>query len=398
MAGDPWTRERFLEARAILAKHTSVQSAADELGIHPSRLRHAFMQVGDKPSNHTKRPEQAPAGPPPPPPDPLEVYTNRSRLNILNAERSELLQRLSDSERRLRFWADLKASPVPPDVPRREFGSGVREGTAVALLSDCHIEEYVDPAKVADRNSYNLKISAHRMNRFFQGTKWLIEFQRQEWAVRDLILWLGGDLMTGFIHDELIESNELSPTETVIELRRRLRSGINLLLEDGELEQIIIPCSYGNHGRIGQKRRVKTGAENSYEWMLYNLMAEDYENEPRVRFEVPRGAHTYVTAYDKTLHFHHGDEVYYWGGVGGLHIPLGKRVPMWENVKHADIHHIGHFHQLTDVGHTVVNGSLIGYTEYAFSIGAAYEPPRQAFYLYDSKRGKCNVTPIWVDD
>jgi hypothetical protein len=46
----------------------------------------------------------------------------------------------------------------------------------------------------------------------------------------------------------------------------------------------------------------------------------------------------------------------------------------------------------------VTNGSLIGFNPFAVSIGAKYEPPQQAFFLVDSKRGKTASYPIWVED
>lgn len=399
-----WTPERVAEVRARVAAGEAAREVAAALGTTIDAVT-AVMRRNRIGSSQKGRGMQRPTPVPPTPkapksptPDPVERFTTERKIAMLASQTKELIARAAEAEKRAQFWADLNASPIPPDIPRREFKSGIREGVAVCMLSDAHIEELVDPEKVAGRNAYNIEISERRMARFFDGAAWLTKFQREYWAVRDLILWLGGDLLTGFIHDELIETNELFPTEAILTLRRRIRSGINVLLQDDDLECITIPCSHGNHGRIGHRKRVKTGAENSFEWMLYNILADDYAGEPRVRFEVTRSAHQYVTAFDKTLHFTHGDSITYWGGVGGLTIPLNKRVPKWDNVKKANYHHIGHFHQLTDLGHTLVNGSVIGYSEYAFEIGADYEDPQQMFYLLDSKRGKCNVTPIWVSE
>ena len=333
------------------------------------------------------------------PQDPLDNYLEKQARLSLKQENLELVRRLAESEARNAFAAAV-AQSTPARIPRvtTRFSGKRREGMAVALASDWHVEETVNPESVAGRNEYHLKIAQRRAERFFDGTEWLIKFNRAEWEIHEALLWLGGDLLTGYIHEELEESNELSPTETVLWLRGVLGNGIRQLLEIPGLERLIVPCNYGNHGRTTAKRRIKTGYKNSYEWMLYHVLAGDFADDPRVEFVIPKSAHAYVEAYNYTLHFHHGDEVRYWGGVGGLHIPLGKRVPKWDNVKKADIHHIGHFHTLTDVGHTVVNGSLIGYSEYAFSIGAEYEPPQQAFYILDSERGKTNFAPIWVDE
>ena len=86
------------------------------------------------------------------------------------------------------------------------------------------------------------------------------------------------------------------------------------------------------------------------------------------------------------------------GGIGGLSVPLLKAVTRWDLAVRADYHHIGHFHTYSDFGRVLVNGSLIGYGPFSQWIGASPEPPQQLTYMLDSKRGKCQVTPIWVGE
>jgi hypothetical protein len=394
-----WTDERIRVALKVLrsGEHQTVQSAIGELSkklksdISRSSMRHAFHRHEMKdPSTYLVTPHRRV--------DPIREYEHKSREKKFKSEHSDLVERLRDAESRHRFLDSISRPTRPVRIPRRETKSGIREGTAVVLASDWHVEENVRPESVAGRNTYNLKIAEARAGRFFSGIEWLLGFGRQEFTLRDVILWLGGDLITGYIHEELAEDNSLSPVEAVLFVKRVLTEGIHRLLQDPKLETLTIPCSFGNHGRTTPKRRIKTGAKNSFEWLLYNVLQQDFANEKRVRFVVDQSAHQYVEAYDFNLHFHHGDEVKYGGGIGGLTIPLNKRVFKWDNVRRADYHHVGHFHQLTDLGHTLVNGSLIGYSEYALSIGADYEPPQQGMYVLDSKRGKCMNTPIWVDE
>lgn len=333
-------------------------------------------------------------------PDPDALLRERAEerdRRRLKGERDALLDELRDTKERVAFL-DAIAPPATPRIQARERVSGLREGTAVALASDWHMEETVRPEAVAGRNEYNLEISGRRAAKYFSSIRWLLDFERQAFAIRDLLLWLGGDLITGAIHEELVETNELSPVEAVLHVKQVLADGIATLLADEKLERLILPCSYGNHGRTTEKRRIKTGAQNSFEWLMYNVLRREFADEPRVEFVVDQSAHQYVEAYGDVLHFHHGDELKYGGGVGGLSVPLGKRVPMWNYVRPARYHHIGHFHQFLDLGHTVVNGSLIGYSDYAMAIGAQFERPQQAFYVLDSRRGKCLTTPIWVDE
>ncbi len=320
---------------------------------------------------------------------------------LLAARDKRAVTSLADEVRGLRArqsFIDVvsSAKPVPHIIPRER--GGVREMTAVVLASDWHVEERVDPESVAGRNKYDLEIASDRVDRFFQAVAWHIEHQRgsKRIAIRDLILWLGGDLMTGYIHEELVESNQLSPTQTILWLLPRLEAGIRMLLERLDLASIVLPCSFGNHGRTTLKSRIQTGFANSYEWLMYHDLAARLRDEKRVRFEITASAHQYVRVYDKMLHFHHGDSLTYHGGVGGIGIPLLKAVPQWDRTVQADVHCIGHFHQLRDYGRAVVNGSLIGFGPYSQSIRAEFEPPQQALFYMDSRRGKTMMTHLWV--
>jgi hypothetical protein len=75
----------------------------------------------------------------------------------------------------------------------------------------------------------------------------MAKIQRHGAKIDRLVLILGGDLMTGYIHEELLENNALSPTQTVLWLQDQIASGIELLSK--HFGEIVIPCVFGNHGR-----------------------------------------------------------------------------------------------------------------------------------------------------
>jgi len=139
------------------------------------------------------------------------------------------------------------------------------------------------------------------------------------------------------------------------------------------------------------------GAENSYEWMLYQQLASSFRNDSRVRFIAPKSQLVYVPVYDFNLRFTHGDTVKSGGGVGGITIPIFKKLSNWDAGCKADVTIMGHFHQYMSLPHLVVNGSLCGYGPYAVSIGAKFERPQQAFFLMDSQKGKTASYPVWLD-
>jgi hypothetical protein len=265
------------------------------------------------------------------------------------------------------------------------------EAVAVALASDWHVEEVVRGESVNGLNEFNLGIAEKRIAKFFDGIKRLTEIEREGVEINTLILWLGGDFMSGYIHEELQESNELSPVQTIVWLRDRMLAGIQELQDKGGFNRIVVPCCYGNHGRTTRKPRFSTGAANSNEWLLYQILAKHL---PSVEWHIAEGYHTYVEVFGKMLRFHHGDGLQYQGGIGGLTIPVEKAIASWNKGKVADLDCFGHWHQYQQNPKWCSNGSLIGYNAFALQIKAAYEPPQQTFFLLDSKRGRTVTAPI----
>lgn len=309
-----------------------------------------------------------------------------------------LEKRLKDHEEAIKDLSDQldialavdrkKPRVIRPVEFKADSGS---EATAVAMASDWHVEEVVRPESVNGLNEFNLKVADRRIGQFFKGVKRLTEIEREGVEIRNLLLILGGDFMSGYIHEELAETNELSPVQTIVWLRDRLLTGIEMLKRDGNFDRIIIPCCYGNHGRTTRKPRYGTGAANSFEWLLYQTLAKHL---PDVEWHIAEGYHTYIEVFNKTLRIHHGDGLQYQGGIGGLTIPVEKAIASWNKGMVSDLDFFGHWHQFQQNPKWCSNGSLIGYNAFALQIKAAYEPPQQTFCLLDSKRGRTVTAPI----
>lgn len=323
--------------------------------------------------------------------DPVARSVRETRIK---REHRALVKEVAELRERVGV-AETLSNHKPQRIRAGRLGSGQREGAAVILCSDWHVEEPVRRTAYWP-HAYNLREADRRIGRLWAGAEWLIKFHRPVFGCKDVVLWLGGDLMTGNIHEELRESAAMAPLATLEWLQDRIIAGIDRLLSDTKVKRLAVVCSYGNHGRTTPQRRVSTGAEHSYEYALYRQLAHHYKGASRVGFLVEPTAHQYLRVYDFDLHFHHGDDISFGGGVGGISVPGNKAVAQWDKWLRADYHHFGHFHQYLDLGATVFNGSLIGPNAYAMSIKATPEPPQQAFYILDSKRGKTCKSPIWV--
>lgn len=283
-----------------------------------------------------------------------------------------------------------KVRPTPI-VRTAEAGS---EATAFAIAGDWHVEETIDAKTVNGLNAYDLTIAEARIEKFFQSVIRLTEIQRTGTRIDNLVLVLLGDMMTGYIHEELQESNGLSPTETVLWLRQHILAGLRLLKEKGGFKKIVVTCSYGNHGRTTKKPRHATGAKNSYEWMLYNVLASDF---PEAEWHIADGYHLFLEVYDRMFRIHHGDNVQFQGGIGGLTIPTEKAIANWNKAKTVYMDIFGHHHTAQQNPRWICNGSLIGYGPYSIAIKAGFEAPQQTYFLLDSKRGRTGTWPIHID-
>lgn len=307
-------------------------------------------------------------------------------------ERKKLLATLDDKDRQLE--AALGISSSKPTVSKIAPGKDHdAEATFVAVASDWHVEETVEAKTINGLNEYNLDIAAQRIEKFWQSIARMAAIQRAGAKIDRLVLVLGGDLMTGYIHEELIEGNALSPTQTVLWLQDQLASGINFLSK--HFGEIVIPCVWGNHSRTTRKPRHATGAANSYEWMLYKTMAKHLGG--KASWHVSDGYHLLLDLYSKTLRIHHGDGLQYQGGVGGLTIPVEKAIASWNKGVPADLDIFGHWHQSQQNPKWICNGSLIGYNAYSVAIKAPYEPPSQTGFIFDKRRGRTVTFPIFVD-
>jgi hypothetical protein len=206
--------------------------------------------------------------------------------------------------------------------------------------------------------------------------------------------------MSAWIHDELIETNSMTPPETILRLMDMFVGGIDSLLAAHPNMRFLFVGAVGNHSRITKKPQSKRREKKSYEWMLYNLLARHYagKGEERIKWQLPTGYFNWVTLYGKRIRLHHGDNIRYNGGVGGIEIPMRKAIAQWNKAQQADLDVMGHWHTRLTGAQYVVNGGLIGYSSFSEAIKCDYEKARQCCFLMHSKFGKTAEYPIVVQD
>ena len=378
------TSEQKERAKQLQAQGFSVREIAGKLKLSKSAVGRAVAGS----SAAAPAAEEAPKLPP------VQEFRLKSEIRELKNTNKSLVSDLARTQDELSALVDLNGRPIKPIVAPSRFGAKQRKGVPVLACSDWHVEEPVDPDKVNGLNVYNLEIADRCIDRLAEAYEWMLHDSRFD--CRAGVVWLGGDLMSGYIHDELVESNSLSPTETAFWLQERLERMLRRIAATTKLERIIVPCNSGNHGRTTEKIRVQTREENSYEWLVYQSVARRLSDDPRFEFQIAKSEWLYLDVMGHQLAFAHGDGFKYGGGVGGISIPIRKKLA---NLKqHRPIHHacIGHFHTRQDFGDISVNGSMIGVSPYSIRIGAPPEPRQQSWFMVDADRGKCLSAPVWL--
>ena len=273
------------------------------------------------------------------------------------------------------------------------------DATACAIASDWHIEEPVVKEAVHGLNEYNLEIARSRAEFFFKNTLRLANMDARESTIRTIFMSFLGDFISGWIHEELLANTLLAPGDAANFCAGLICGGIDFLLKESSY-QIVGDMIPGNHGRMTHKMHMGNPTGTSLETFMYRMIAMRYQDNPRVQLTVSPQAMVYRDFYERfKLRQIHGYEVKYGGGIGGLTIPLRKALANWNNPIRADLTVLGHFHTLDFGGDYLVNGSLIGYNNFAQAIKAKWEEARQAFYLIHARHGGewAGLRPIWLN-
>ncbi len=332
----------------------------------------------------------------------VEEHRLKKQVRDQEAQIKALTAQLSDDGEYSEIVREVLAKQsekAPPVIQPRERKSGLLEGTPLILASDWHVEEEVRPESVAGRNRYNLDIAKQRMTRFFEATIWAIRQQKDTFKIRTAIPWFGGDFITNFLHDDDAENNQLAPAEALLFAEQGIIDGIEYWLKAEPEISWLSPMNDGNHGRPEGTRKMRHAGrtKHSLEVLMYAHIAHHFRDEKRIRFVLPTSQFTFLDdIYGKTIRFLHGDVFKYAGGIGGITVPLFRALGRWEKVKHADLTCMGHWHQRYNLPDVMINGSLIGYNNYAMAGGFGFEPPVQSVRMLDSKRWCSSDIPLWV--
>lgn len=324
-------------------------------------------------------------------PSPAEDPERRIRqlvgeLRETAAKVKSLQQRLDDAEElRTSIFGLTVEDLQPPRWPVAKAIKGKSPHRPILFTSDFQFGEVVDPAEMDGMNAFDAKIFGERYANMIDKTlKWCGAVENGWGAVypKGIIYLRGGDAISGDIHAELVETNDLGAVPAVRELVRLEKEGIRRLKERfGHVHVISIP---GNHGRTTMKPRAKGYTKTNFETLLAWWLQSSFEGEPGYTFECPDSGMAFFEAEGWRFAMLHGDRMGAGGGTGfiGAPAPITKghlRTRMNAAVTGQMVDYVltGHLHTSMQLPRGFANGSMVGYGEYARGLNLEPDAAKQ---------------------
>lgn len=333
-----------------------------------------------------------------------ERLTHDAEVARLRAELASYQKRYKaalaqiDTEREradtLVFLQGVKAAPLAKTVKGRNRTK--HQATAVLMLSDVHAEERVLPETVNGENDYSLDVCQLRLAELEERFLDCLQHERNQADIDRVLIWLGGDFITGHIHPDCAEVAQLSPMNATRWISERLRGMIDRIA--AHVGSVIVCTNAGNHGRSTEKNRIATELDHSWEQLMYFTLARE-EKSSNVQWKIAEGHLGYVDLDGFLVRTTHGHSIRFAGGVYGLALPASKAIARWDAGRKADLTIFGHYHSWGWLrgARYIANGSVIGHSPYAERV-ASPERPCQGMAIIDhGRREVTRAYPLFCD-
>jgi hypothetical protein len=338
-----------------------------------------------------------------------ETDNLRAKLKLVEHELATIQKANDDADSIRKTIYRLKALPMEqPTWITKKRPAGL-PGVPMALWSDWHWGERVFKDQVGGVNEFNRSIAIERLHRLVDITLDLALHHMVNPQYPGIVVCLGGDMISGGIHEELRETNEGPINECIQELRSQIAAALKILAD--RFGKVFVPCVVGNHGRATLKPRAKHRVIENHEWNLYTSLEAHFNDigDKRVQFLIPRETDAYFTVLGHRFLLTHGDTLGVKGGDGiiGAIGPIARgafKVGRSEAQigRDFDTLLLGHWHTYIPRGEAapvIVNGALKGYDEYArLMLRVPYSRPSQALWFVHGKHGITAQWQIYLDE
>lgn len=325
----------------------------------------------------------------------FEIASLANQVKTLQRELSKAKQdTLSAEEVRRYIFGLSKINPCPPPWIIEAGKSGSSVSVPVLFLSDWHWGETVSREEVGGVNEYNLSIAKERAKVTLQHATDILLHDMPNPNYPGIVIPLGGDMVSGDIHQELSVTNESPIGPIFVDLFNELITFITNAAD--RFGKVFCPCVAGNHGRMTRKPVSKQRYATNWDWLLCTMLEAHFNRDDKykdiVKFYVPPTPNALFNILGYRFLLNHGDEFRGGDSMIGALGPIirgdKKKRSKGQSINQAyDYLLIGHWHQLIYLENVIVNDTLKGYDEYANTQNFPYGKPKQALFLVHPKYG-----------
>lgn len=316
-------------------------------------------------------------------------------IKLLREQNKRLLVKVGAANRIVEEAASIMRTLAParaPTIIKPRKGESVEE--ALLLWTDHHIGAKFTKEEMGGLNFYNvdeytrrLKYCVEKTIRFTKG--------RPDIIVNRLVLFLGGDMVDGLIHDSLERNADIPVGDQVVVGAHILSQAIRELAANFTL--VHIACAPGNHGRFRKPHEAEMVTQN-FDTLMYTLIQQTLKDQKNVTFDIPSEFWNYQVVGGQGVLLLHGHV-----GIGGF---TGKGTyPGYGLRRSADnLQHVlrqlgkpvkyialGHYHSYFSTSHEsgllTINGSMPGNNPYGLASGFPARPAVQVLQTFNPKHG-----------
>lgn len=334
--------------------------------------------------------------------DALQLLRQKNIENTSLARTCARLQREHDTAQDIRreIWRIAEHNPEPPKWISGAGGKLGMRGCPITVWSDIHYGEVVDPTQINGVNAYDRKIARKRLFRLYDTTVDLAfnHMGRSDTVYPGIIVCLGGDMIGGDIHEELMSTNDRTPLQAVNDLTDLLAAGIEHMAT--KFGKVYVPSVVGNHGRTTRKSHYKGRTFHNYDWSIYCNLARYFKKEKHIHIDVPNAADCHFKSYGTRFMLTHGDDLGVKGGDGiiGAIGPIMRgaiKIGHQQAQIGLDFDHllVCHWHQPWWLPRVTVNNAVKGPDEY--SMLKLRAPANRASQLLFFNHPEHGITARW---
>lgn len=314
------------------------------------------------------------------------------------------ITRLQDELRDIRWASNAGFTPADWTLPNRKRGKS--EHMPELMTSDFQAGEVIRAEETEAGYGYDSATFCRRYQALIATTIDLcFGHGGADWTYPGIIYERGGDAISGGIHEELADTDDMTPIEAVQLVFEQEAAGIKHLADAFGRVDVKSPDAAGNHDRNTRKPRSKNAAGHSYDLMVSFMLQREFRNDKRVSFQTSRSFDVLFPIYDRNILLTHGDRIGSRGGMGFIGpaatILRGAQRVIQEQAalgRHVDRVNVGHFHTPLYYEWVLANGCLPGFSEYAKANRLRPSDPQQFLLFNHPKRGVVDVRPINLRD